>query len=190
MKENIYFVFFKKSNKIQITNKSFIFYLGITSLGNNFNPYTMFMLSCIGEFIGYSICFLNDKFSRKKVMIIFLMSATLFCLLASLSPKELDGQTTWRSFLTIFFATAGKAAASASFNSIFVYTFRMFPTNVRNTLFALCNSIGKIGSLLSPQINVLRTLVWEPLPYFVFSSSAVIASFVLFFLPDPSKLTF
>ena len=169
---------------------NFMFFSGITSLGDSFNPYTMFMLSCIGEFIGYSICFLNDRFSRKKVMIVFLMSATMFCLLASVSPKDSDGVTTWRSMLTIFFATAGKAAASASFNSIFVYTFRMFPTNVRNTLFALCNSIGKIGSLVSPQINILRTLVWAPLPYMIFSSSAVIASFVLFFLPDPSKLTF
>lgn len=161
--------------------------LGITSLGDNFNPYVMYVLSCAGEFVGYSVCFLNDRYSRKKMIIIFILSAVFFCSSVTFIPKDKFGVTSWRSVLTILFATLGKAAASASFNSVFVYTFRMFPTNVRNTLFGLCSSVGKIGSLISPQINLLRDLVWAPFPYIIFSVTAVFAVVLLLFLPDPSK---
>ena len=173
-----------------IDDKKFYFKLGITTIGGNFNPYIMYFVSCIAELIGYSICFLNDKFSRKKVMIAFLMMAALVCLIVTAVPNELEHQITWRSILIISFASIGKAMASAAFNSGYVYTFKMFPTGVRSTLFTLCSSIGKLGSIISPQINLLRNLVWEPMPYLIFSASAFIGSIFLCVLPDPSKLNY
>lgn len=144
-------------------------------------------MSCVAEACGYSLCFLNNKYSRKKVLICFIAFASFFCLLVSAIPRDKPDETTWRTVLTILFATFGKAAASACFNSIFVYTFLMFPTNVRNTLFAFCGSASRIGCLISPQVNLLRNLVWTPLPYIIFSSTAILAGFFLMFLPDPSN---
>ena len=42
--------------------------------------------------------------------------------------------------------------------------------------------------MISPFINLLGVIVWSPLPYFVFSSSAFIAGFLVLILPDPAKL--
>jgi hypothetical protein len=121
-------------------------------------------------------------------MIFFLVCASCFCLFVTVVPKESAIELTWRSYMIVLFASIGKAMGSAAFNSGYVYTFKMFPISVRNTLFAMCSSIGKLGPLISPQINLLRNIIWEPLPYLIFSSSAFIGSVLLVFLPDPSKL--
>ena len=150
----------------------------------------MYTLSCLAELIGYSSCFLNDKFSRKKCLIFFISSAGIVCFLCTLIPKELAGETTWRSGLGILAASVGKVFVSACFSSIYVYTIRMFPTNVRSTMFAICNSTGRIGSIIAPQINLLRLLVWDPLPYLIFSVNAGAAALAVKFLPNPSKIVF
>ncbi len=77
--------------------------------------------------------------------------------------------------------------ASAAFNSGYVFTSKLYPVNVRNTLVSLVLSVGRIGSLISPQINLLKTLVWAPLPYLIFSFSSLIASFTMIFVPNPSN---
>lgn len=52
---------------------------GITSISSTFNPYLMYFFSSLAEVIGYISCYLNDRFSRKKVMIGFLGTASLVC---------------------------------------------------------------------------------------------------------------
>jgi len=175
---------------------SMIYYgvsLGITSISSDFDPYVMYFLSSIAEIVGYAACHLNDKFSRKKVLIGFLGSASLMCLMVALVPSNPESgnkSLTLNSVLIMVFASIGKAMASAAFNSGYVFTTKQYPTNVRNTLVALVSSIGRIGSLVSPQINLLRTLVWAPLPYYVFSAISFIACLLTMFLPDTSSLNF
>ena len=145
----------------------------------------MYFLSSIAEIAGYAACHLNDKFSRKKVLIIFLGSAGLMCLIVALIPLNSNQKSlTFNSILIMIFASTGKAMASASFNSGYIFTAKLYPTCVRNTFVSILSSVGKIGSLISPQINLLRTLVWAPLPYFVFSASSLLACLFTFFLPD------
>ena len=45
--------------------------LGITEYNSSINPYLTYLLSAIAEVIGYSICFLNDKFGRRKTNIVY-----------------------------------------------------------------------------------------------------------------------
>ena len=144
-------------------------------------------MSCVAEAIGYTLCFLNNRYSRKKLLILFIASAAFFCMIVSVIPKDEPNETTWCTVLTILFATFGKAAASASFNSVYVYTYLMFPTNVRNTLYAFCTSASRIGSLVAPQVNLLRHLVWAPLPYITFSMTAIVAAAFLIFFPDQAS---
>ena len=159
-------------------------------MSNNLNPYIMFNLSCVAEIIGYSLCVLNEKFSRKIMLVCFISISSLCCLLVTIVPNDELNSLTWKSYLMISFATIGKATVSASMGSLCIYTFRMFPTKVRNTLFAVCISSARIGSMIAPSINLLRLILWEPAPYMIFSGNAIIAAITIFFLPDPSKLTF
>jgi MFS family permease len=98
----------------------------------------MYFFSSLAEVVGYISCHLNDKFSRKKVMIGFLGTAGLVCLAVAVIPKDnASGGVTWDSALIILFASFGKAAASAAFNSGYVLTSKLYPTNVRSTLASL-----------------------------------------------------
>lgn len=160
--------------------------LGITSISENFNPYMMYLLSSLAEFIGYSIGMLDKKISRKNIMIISLGLAGIMCLTVAVIPVSTSGGVTWNSILIIANASIGKMAASAAFNLIYLYASQFYPTGVRNTLVSYVTCAGRIGSIISPQINLLRLLVWGPLPYFIFSANAFLSCVIVFFMPDPA----
>lgn len=176
---------------------NFFYFPGITSVGN-INPYLMYTLSSLSEFIGYSLCHMNDKLGRKLLFVTYLGLASLMCLSvsfiqlwfepvssASLSTSLIDQPG---KILLMMATLAGKAMASASFNSAYVYTSQMYPTRVRNTLLMLVSSIGRIGSIISPQINLLGELLLKQLPYFIFSLSSFMGCLIIVILPDPSKV--
>jgi hypothetical protein len=94
------------------------------------------------------------------------------------------------SVLKILFASAGKAMASAAFNSCYIYNSMLYPTNVRSTVVLFASNVGRIGSFISPQINLLQTQVWKPLPYIIFSSASFMGAVFVFLLPDPDKTKF
>lgn len=151
----------------------------------------MYLLSSVAEIVGYACCHLNDIFGRKRTMIGFLMMASAVCLVVALVPagsKSSDGSLTWNSIIKIIFASIGKAMASAAFNSCYIFNSLLYPTKVRTTIVLFASNIGRIGSYVSPQINLLQTAVWRPLPYIIFSSSAFLASIFVFLLPDPNRL--
>jgi len=162
---------------------------GITSLSKGLNPYLMYFLSAAAEIIGYSACLLSSKQIRRQFLVLLVLSGTA-CLLTAFIPADVPGSRTWRMYLLITSASVGKALVSACWTVVYVYTIRMFPTNVRNTLLAVCSSMGRIGSMISPQINMLRHLIWTPLPYIIFASNAAVASFIVRILPDPEVLNF
>lgn len=103
-------------------------------------------------------------------------------------PVELADQMTWRTALIILVASTGKAFSAAAFGSIYVYTVRMYPTAVRNTMYAACVSFGRVGSLIAPQVNLLRFYVWQFMPNVLFFVSTALGTLILVILPDPSKL--
>ncbi len=149
----------------------------------------MFTLSCLAEASGYGLSFLDTKFSRKKVMLMFLASAAFFSAFVILLPRDVDGaHITWRSYLLMADATLGKMFVSAAFNSGYAYTYKMFPASVRNTMFTLCLSIGKLGSLSAPTIIMLQSVITKSFPYIVFTGMNFLAAAILIVLPDPSKV--
>ena len=111
----------------------------------------------------------------------FFALASVSCMCAAFIPNSL-------AVLKIIFALTGKTMASALTNSLYVYTNQMYPTNVRNTFVLLVSSLGRVGSIVSPQINLLQNLVWKPLPYIIFSSSSLLGCLFIFLLPEPSSL--
>lgn len=141
----------------------------------------MYFLSSVSETLGYLCCYLNDKFSRKKVLIFFFALSSCFCVGVALVPSE---SNTLNTVLVILFASVGKAMASAAYNSAYMFTIQVYPTHVRNRLVSVVSCSSRIGSLVAPQINLLRSLVWTPLPYIILSATSLVACVCTFFLPD------
>lgn len=152
----------------------------------------MYLLACVAEVIGISLCHFNDKFGRKTMMIVFLMVASAVCSVVALIPSSSnpDGSLSATSIIKIIFALIGKAMASSAFSSAYIFNSLLYPTHVRTTVILFASNIGKIGAFISPQINLLRTLVWQPLPYIIYSCSSFIAALSIFFIADPDKVKF
>lgn len=161
--------------------------LGITQISDSFDPYFMYLLSSVSEFIGYSMGMLDRKFSRKTIMVTSLGCAGVSCLSVALIPLTKEPGFSFNSFLIISSASFGKIMGSAAFNLIYLYAAQFFPTEIRNTLVLFVTCAGRVGALLSPQIN-LGALLWKPLPYIVFSANAFISCVVVFFMPDSEKI--
>ena len=131
-----------------------ILYLGITSVGRT-NPYVIFFLSSIAEFIGYSLCSLNDKFGRKRMLALYFGLAGLSCLLVAFTPTNDDKNTgifEWNKMLVIISASFGKSMASAATDTAYIYTSQSYPTNVRGTMFLFSSSLGRFGKIKYLQI--------------------------------------
>ena len=161
--------------------------LGITSI-NAINPYYMFFLSCVSEVIGVVLCHFNDIYGRKKTFSAFLVISGVTCLIVALIPHDFELTTSHTMSLSelfiVIFAIIGKGAISGAYNIIYIYTSELYSTNVRNTalLFLVC--IGSVGSLIAPQINYMRSIAWNQLPYVIFCANAIIACICVIFLPE------
>lgn len=160
----------------------------------------IYTISTAAELFGYCLCHLNDKFSRKLVFILFLSLASIMCFLvsmmqmivnANLSSQKTNDQEPWMNFnifCLVLFVSLGKAMISAAYNCSYMYTSLMFSTRVRNTLLLFVVSVGKIGGITAPLINLLSDLIWKQLPFVCFSLASLLGALLVFILPDPSSL--
>ncbi|CAG9135575.1 unnamed protein product [Plutella xylostella] len=116
------------------------------------------------------------RFKRKKPLICSFSCAALFFLIQPFLPAGM----TW---LSLAFFLAGKFMASIFFNITYVFTSELFPTHTRNSMHALCSSLGRIGSILAPQTPLLLSY-WAGLPAVLFGSASALAAIVTIFVPD------
>jgi hypothetical protein len=161
--------------------------LGITNIDSQVNPYIMYLISSLAEIIGYASCHFNDKFGRKKMLMIFLVLSSVVCMIVAFMPPANTIILITTKMILVF---VGKACASAAFNSSYIYNSLLYSTSVRSTIVLFASNCGNVGSLISPQINSLQQFVWKPLPYLIFSGSSLLASFFISLLPDPEKIKF
>lgn len=158
--------------------------IGITTL-INMNPYATYILSAIFEFAGIMYCHLNDKTGRKKGLFIQIItfSSSLF-LIGFLPDADIKQMYEWSNVLKIIFYLIAKMMVSAAFNTIIVFTAELYNTEVRNTAITLMGSVGFLASLIAPQVNLLSTSVWGPLPYLIYSCFGFFSAAILCFMPE------
>ena len=155
--------------------------VGITSL-LQINPYFIFSLSAVFEFLGIIICFLNDRIGRKKALFIHLLITSVSSLVVAFVPDR--DYFSWFLVLKILFFLIARTMVSAAFNTFIVYSAELYEVRVRNTAVVILGSLGYFSSLISPQINQLKALVWQPLPYLIYATTGFVACFLLNFLPE------
>ena len=78
-------------------------------------------------------------------------------------------------------ASIAKFNISFTFNTIYIVTSEMYPTNIRNTALNICVTFSRFGGLISPQVETFRD-VWYPMPYLIYGAFAAASAvtFVLF----------
>ena len=158
--------------------------VGITTL-ININPYATYILSSIFEFSGIIFCHLNDKTGRKKGLFIqIIIMSTSLLLIGFLPDSDHQKIYEWSNIIKIILYLIAKMMVSAAFNTIIVFSAELYYTEVRTTAITLMGSFGFLASLIAPQVNLLSTTVWRPLPYLIYSSVGFISAAILSFMPE------
>lgn len=154
------------------------------------DPYLMYFLSSLVEFAGNLVCYLNDVFGRKKMLIGFFLTPTViyaiivFITITTNSNMDQEDASVFASIVMMCLALIGKCAVSGAYNISYIYTAELHPTYTRNTALLFLNCLGSVSSLIAPQINMLKNLVARPAPYIVYSSTALLACMCVWVLPE------
>jgi MFS family permease len=163
--------------------------LGVTSI-DSIDPYLMYLFSSIAEFCGYMLCFINNKISRRKSIVIFFTLSGIICLVISFIPRNADPTNKKKVIIdaavVMILASIGKCVSSAAFNTCYLFTAEYYPTKVRSFAFMFISCIGNIGGFVSPQVNLSKDL-WKPLPFIIFSLFSLIGSTSVLLLPKIKK---
>ena len=157
--------------------------LGVTNV-DMVDPYLMYFLSTFAELLGYICCYLNDVFGRKKTISgFFLITAFVYGITAYLTMED-TGYFSTKAILLLVLSLLGKCAISGAYNLIYIYTSELYPAEMRNTalLFLVC--FGGTSSLVAPQINMLKSLIWNPLPYIIYSVCSLLSCLCIWYLPE------
>ncbi|XP_059056108.1 organic cation transporter protein-like [Achroia grisella] len=157
---------------------TFVYYgLSINSVSLAGNKYVNFMLVAFVEIPANFVCLLVlDRYGRKKTLILTYVLSACLCISLSFLPKD---QKWWSLILYL----AGKFSITVSYSSVYIYVSEVFPTSVRQSLLAICSSTGRIGSTLAPQTPLLAQY-YDNLPSIFFGSIALVASILVFTLPE------
>lgn len=143
----------------------------------------MFFFCTIAEIIGDLCGFFGREYSRRTLLIIYLIITSIASFLVAAIPLNKGESFLLNSLLVMVFAFSGKALISCIFTLIYHYASKLFPTRVRNTYISYASCTARFGAIIAPQIILLRILVWSPLPYFVFALSVLVAAVGVYFLP-------
>ncbi|XP_073960314.1 organic cation transporter protein-like [Choristoneura fumiferana] len=157
---------------------TFVYYgLSINSVSLGGNKYVNFMLVGFVEIPANFVCFMVlDRFGRKKILVVTYILSACLCISLSFLPKDLK-------WLPLILYLSGKFSITVAYSSVYIYVSEVFPTNVRQSLLAICSSLGRVGSTLAP-LTPLLALYYHNLPAIFFGTLALIASGVVLILPE------
>ncbi|XP_040061657.1 solute carrier family 22 member 7 [Ixodes scapularis] len=151
---------------------------GTLELGRlGLNIYTTFSIAVAFEFPVYIVCILAvDTLGRRWPNVFFMFTGGVVCLAMSLLRTESDLWTLVMAVMSIM-SFAGGCSITYQLAS------EIFPTVIRARSVLLLRLVGDIGGLLGAQVTSLAEHD-KYLPILVMGAVSLMASLLLFFLPD------
>ncbi|XP_075975361.1 organic cation transporter protein-like isoform X2 [Anticarsia gemmatalis] len=157
---------------------TFVFYgLAINSVSLAGDKYTNYMLVVSVEVIAVvTNALVLDRIGRKKTLLVAYTVCGLACVAIPFVPTSI-------SWLATTLYLVGKVAITQAFSGIYMYTSELFPTHARHSLLGACSMVGRIGSIVAPQMPLLAIYV-EWLPSVLFGCTALIAGALMLTTPE------
>ncbi|KAI8432137.1 hypothetical protein MSG28_004620 [Choristoneura fumiferana] len=87
------------------------------------------------------------------------------------------------TWLVITMFMTSQLLTGMSFTILYIFTSELFPTYTRNSMQALCSSLGRIGGLIATQLPLLR-VYWTGLPIVLFGVMSLVAALATLLVPD------
>ncbi|XP_041979847.1 organic cation transporter protein-like isoform X2 [Aricia agestis] len=157
---------------------TFVFYgLAINSVSLAGNKYTNYILVVSVEIIAVvNNAIVLDRIGRKRTLLIAFIVCGLSCITIAFVPERM-----W--WLATMLYLLGKIAITQAFSGIYMYTAELFPTRARHSLLACCSMLGRVGSIIAPQMPLLAMYV-EWLPSVLFGCTALVAGALMTTTPE------
>lgn len=158
---------------------AFLFYgltLNSVSLAAG-NSYIDFILTSLVEIPAYiATCVIVDRLGRRLTQCYSFLITGISSLIFIFADDK-------NYYLQLFVYLFGKFGATAAFTIIYIITSEVFPTPMRHSMMGVCSMIGRIGSMVSPQMPLLGQ-IWKPLPLLLFGVLSTIAGFLSLLFPE------
>ncbi|KAK3925346.1 Solute carrier family 22 member 5 [Frankliniella fusca] len=139
--------------------------------------YLNFILAGLVEIPSYVVAWaLSDRWGRRGCVSSSL-GVTSGSLLAYLIIP--DGLEPLRLALYL----TAKLSITTTFTVLYVFTAELFPTSARHSMIGLCSTVGRIGSVLAPQLPLLEVFFWG-MPLLVLAVTCFAAACVTLVLPE------
>lgn len=142
------------------------------------NKYFSFLLIGLADVLGAILnAFLMDRIGRRlSIGGAFPVYAILLLASVQLSPDQ--------EIIKLILFVISKTAIAEALIGLYLYTTEFWPTSVRNTAYNMTTTVGRFGSILA-SLSVFLSEYYVHLPMFLYASSAIIGSILLFaFLPE------
>lgn len=153
------------------------------------NGYLMLLMSTLSGVVGTLLCNLNDKIGYKKALLIYLLSMGLsLIILAFLSFESPINMENWFIIIKCSVYLFSKTMIVAAYNTAIVLCAELFDIKLRLNVMLILNFIGCISTLFTPQINLLKYIVWKPLPFLIYSFSSFASFVIAYHLPVSKRL--
>ncbi|CAG5119143.1 unnamed protein product [Candidula unifasciata] len=167
---------------VWITNSTTYYGLFLTSASLAGNRYLNFILLGLSDLPADILnLFLFAFYGRKPIIMGWLVIAGTGLFTATMLMAF--GSTQITSTLSVVFSCVGKLGIGASFNSLFMYTPELFPTNLRSAGFGVCSSVARLGGMISPYSQSLAEIVvWGP--GIIFSAMCFLSAILFSKLPE------
>ncbi|XP_071818785.1 organic cation transporter protein-like [Apostichopus japonicus] len=155
--------------------QSLLYYGLIFSTGSlGVNIYLGFLISGAVEIIGYtSSIFLIEAIGRKLSLSGLLLLVGISCLLVMFT----------HGVIKFVIGMIGKAAISATFGIIYIFTAELYPTPLRGVMIGICSMASRLGGMVCPLVFILADR-WPFIPVSVFTAASLVAAAITLLLPE------
>ncbi|XP_025421175.1 solute carrier family 22 member 21-like isoform X2 [Sipha flava] len=179
-------IFSSKEIFLRLINCSFcwititlVYYgLSLTSVEFNGNKYLNFMLVNAVEVPAFlTSWYFMERFSRRNTQAFTFIFSGIGCILVNLIPSHF-------SLLKLLSFLGSKYAITMAFNTMYVFTAEMFPTELRMSLFGITSMFGRLGSMIAPQMSLLASYFGQYVPILLFGIISFIAGALSFLFPE------
>ncbi|CAK1585785.1 unnamed protein product [Parnassius mnemosyne] len=157
---------------------NFVYYgLAINSVSLAGDKYTNFMLVVSVELIAViSNALVLDRIGRKKTLLVAFTICGISCVALTFLPKSIP-------WLQILLYLIGKITITQAFYGIYMYISELFPTHARQSLLSFCSMVGRIGSIIAPQMPLMAIYI-DWLPSVLSGTTALIAGVLMLTTPE------
>ncbi|XP_050348889.1 organic cation transporter protein-like [Nymphalis io] len=157
---------------------TFVFYgLAINSVSLAGDKYTNYMLVVSVEVIAVvTNALVLDRIGRKRTLLIAYVVCGISCTAIAFVPQSM-------SWLATLLYLVGKIAITQAFSGIYMYTSELFPTHARHSMLGFCSMVGRLGSIVAPQMPLLAIYI-EWLPSVLFGATALVAGGLMLTTPE------